>query len=171
MKITEILGVVALVLIFLRIHYLLRQPGQSARRASGAGGNMREVPKYRVGSAGPALITVEQLTADASAVWARFVVTNMPIQGIPITRGEGGPLSIRLSKGMDCTATVGAPHAYLLKDEKGFFLQVPEGAPHRLRSGEKLTDEVAIRDNMIVYLGKQPIRFRLFSENRKTSRG
>ena len=75
-------------------------------------------------------------------------------------------MSIRLYKGMECTATVGTPHAYLLKDAKGFFLQVPEDEPYKIRSGSMLTDEVAIRDNMIVYLGEQPIRFRLNSERR-----
>ena len=173
MKLTEILGVVALVLIILRIGFLLRQPGESGRRVHSPGGDLRQAPRYRVGPAGPALITVEQLTADRLTVCASFVVTNIPNQGVPVSRPGAGSGGIRLRDTGRAVHTVGEEHARIGCDAKGFFIQEREDGTANgmcLMSGTTV-QEVSITDGMIIFLGEQPIRFRIPSEKRRNSRG
>ena len=163
MKITEVLGLVALALILLRIYCLLRQGRKSAPQARGAAGNSHQIPRYRVGPAGPTQITVEQLTADRKTVYARYDVTIIPGEGVSIGRKKVPGCVIILREGMDCTKTVGAAHARLGHDSKGFFLQNC-GDGHKIGTGEGLAEQVDVRDGTLVWLGQQPIRFRIPSE-------
>lgn len=153
MKFTEILGLVALALIFLRIYYLLHQKDGDTRR------NI----KYRVGPPGPALITVEQLTADCKEIYATFDVTIIPGAGVCISRMPHSGCVVVLREGMDCTWTVGVPHARLGHDPKGFFLQ-DCSAEYKLYTDEGVTEQVDIIDGMVVWLNQQPLRFRIPAE-------
>lgn len=62
------------------------------------------------------------------------------------------------------TGTVGNHHAVVAKDEQGYFIQCnhTNGMSLYVDEDTKIEkDEIAIKENQIIFLGKQPIRFRM----------
>lgn len=171
MKITEILGVLALVLIFLRIRCLLRQRRKSRKR-HGNGVKTREVPRYRIGSAGPTLITVEELTEEMM-VYARFDVTTIPGTGVSISRPNSMLGDIKLQGSGTDAYTVAEEHVRIGLDAHGFYIQERDNGTANgmfLKDGVTRIGETDITDGMIVYLGSQPIRFRIPKRKNPNSR-
>lgn len=105
-------------------------------------------------------LVVEQLDPKTLKTVEQFLICGIPEYGLSISRPDSPHGDIVLRDYSEEAFTVSEDHARILQDEDGFYLQ-DSGSRNLLyvRGARTPCDEVAIGDGLIVYLGKQPIRF------------
>ena len=105
---------------------------------------------------------IEQLSEDGKQTIERFPVCEIRDTGISISRPDATLGDIKLAQ-QQCAYTVSELHALIGWDERGYFLQDNGSANHTYVQGKPdPVHEIDIEDNLVVYLGMQPLRFTFY---------
>lgn len=108
---------------------------------------------------------IDQLDPSTMNPVARFTVPTFPPNGVTISRPDADSGTFRLKDLHDpdeVAFTVSENHVRIGMDRDGIYLQDNNSTNKTYReTGGEPVDELDITDGMIVYLGSQPIMFRI----------
>ena len=108
----------------------------------------------------PDRLIMEQLNPKTMKSVKEFKVGSIPKEGVSISRPNAEvDDGILLSKATSEAFTVSPHHAVIAEDEKGLFIQDCHSKNNMFDKDHNKVEELDITDGMIVYLGRQPVRF------------
>lgn len=106
------------------------------------------------------ILFVDQLEPYTHKLLKRYKISDVPENGITISRPGANEGDIILTNATKVAYTVSQNHACIGKDSNGFFIQDQKSHNKMFADGKaKPVDEIPITDGLVVYLGMQPIRF------------
>lgn len=153
-------GLILSVILFFRL--------RRSRSAPRAANLSREYRPHRT-IIRPNLI-LEQLGKNRKDVIATFPLHLSRLDNVYISRSSSDGAGVCLKSVGDISQTVSRRHAVIAVDKQGFFIQDNQSANGMYSLGDpEPQEELSIHDGMIVYLGEQPIRFRIPCSSDQTS--
>lgn len=122
-------------------------------------------PQPRTGGIGPAepqcVLRIEQLDPKTMEVVRRYDVPDIPAVGVSISRPNAARGSIKLDPVVREAYTVSQEHVRIGCDDVGIFIQDRKNVGRMHLEDGSVVEELDITDGLVLYLGSQPLRFRI----------
>lgn len=119
----------------------------------------------RIREPGPAerecVLRIEQLDPKTMQAVHSYDVTDIPGMGVSISRPNAARGSIKLDPAVREAYTVSQEHVRIGRDDAGIFIQDRKRIGRMCQADGGIVEELDITDGLVLYLGSQPLRFRI----------